>query len=171
MQTFLPYSCFQASARVLDNGRLGNQCYRECKTLVGGHWENHPASKMWRGHERSLCEYALALVDEMGRRGRWKPEVIERWREYFSQLRDGFPETGLPAWVGDEEFHAAHRSNLLRKDPVWYGQFGWTEPPDLPYVWPVGLARRSQIEFVPLENLGIQKWTRGFVERGRRWIR
>jgi hypothetical protein len=33
--------------------------------------------------------------------------------------------------------HDSHRSNLLRKDPQWYGQFGWTVPDDLPYVWPV----------------------------------
>jgi hypothetical protein len=43
----------------------------------------------------------------------------------------------MPPWWGDPAFHASHRSNLLRKDPVWYGQFGWAEPPDLPYVWPV----------------------------------
>lgn len=45
--------------------------------------------------------------------------------------------TDLPTWLGNEDFHAAHRSNLLRKDHVWYGIFGWTEPDDLPYVWPV----------------------------------
>ena len=26
---------------------------------------------------------------------------------------------------------------LLRKDPDYYGRFGWSEPPDLPYFWPV----------------------------------
>lgn len=35
------------------------------------------------------------------------------------------------------DFHASHRSNLLRKDPVWYSQFNWTEPNNLPYVWPI----------------------------------
>lgn len=44
---------------------------------------------------------------------------------------------GMPPWLGDEALHASHRSNLIRKDPEWYGRFGWTEPPDLPYVWPV----------------------------------
>jgi hypothetical protein len=38
--------------------------------------------------------------------------------------------------LGDEAFHASHRSNLLRKDRDYYGAFGWTEPDDLPYVWP-----------------------------------
>jgi hypothetical protein len=48
-----------------------------------------------------------------------------------------FHNTGPPPWLGDNTFHASHKSNLLRKDPVWYGQFGWSEPTDLPYVWPV----------------------------------
>jgi hypothetical protein len=26
---------------------------------------------------------------------------------------------------------------LLRKSPEWYGQFGWSENPETPYVWPV----------------------------------
>jgi hypothetical protein len=43
----------------------------------------------------------------------------------------------LPPWFGRDEFHAAHRANLLRKDPEYYGQFGWTESPDMEYVWPV----------------------------------
>ena len=41
-----------------------------------------------------------------------------------------------PLWLGDPTFHASHRSNLLRKDPVFYGKHGWSEPTDLPYVWP-----------------------------------
>jgi len=50
---------------------------------------------------------------------------------------------GLPLWLGNEELHASHRSNLLRKAPLWYGQFGWTEPDDLPYIWPVPTSHTS----------------------------
>jgi hypothetical protein len=42
----------------------------------------------------------------------------------------------LPHWLGREDFHASHRSNLIRKDPIWYGQFGWTEPNNIEYIWP-----------------------------------
>lgn len=136
MQTFLPYADFTMSAAALDNSRLGNQCYRECKTLLNGGWRHHPASKMWQGHKGALCSYALALVDEMETRGRWKVEVIDRWRRFFQTRREGL-DRALPAWLGDERIHASHRSSLLRKDPSWYGQFGWTETPGLPYVWPV----------------------------------
>ena len=42
-----------------------------------------------------------------------------------------------PPWFGNEKIHASHRSNLLRKDPEFYGKYGWTEPDNLEYVWPV----------------------------------
>jgi hypothetical protein len=42
-----------------------------------------------------------------------------------------------PNWIGYDRLHASHRSNLLRKDARHYGQFGWQEPADLPYWWPV----------------------------------
>jgi hypothetical protein len=40
-----------------------------------------------------------------------------------------------PEWFGRKNFHAAHRSNLPRKDLNFYGQYNWSEPPDLPYLW------------------------------------
>lgn len=132
MQTFLPYKDFEATAVVLDDRRLGNQAYRECLTLVRGGWKNHPASKMWVGYERALCDYALALLRELDRRGRPYPHHVQTFEEIKSQS----PDTGLPPWLGDERFHASHRANLLRKDPVHYGKFGWTEDPDMEYFWP-----------------------------------
>lgn len=50
--------------------------------------------------------------------------------------QQGYNEYYTP-WLGNEAFHASHRSNLLRKDPEHYKQFNWTEPNNLPYVWPV----------------------------------
>jgi hypothetical protein len=46
----------------------------------------------------------------------------------------------LPSWLGDEDLHRSHRSNLIAKDPGFYRhrfteRFG-AEPDDLPYVWP-----------------------------------
>ena len=145
MQTFLPYADFDETARVIDSQRLGNQCYREGLTLLRGGWPNHPASKMWRGHERALALYCLALVREMRRRGRWRHEVIVRWARYYHQQRLTLPDTGMPEWLGREDIHSSHRAVLLYKDLSWYGRFGWTEqplPPDpvtgkFGYVWPV----------------------------------
>lgn len=137
MQTFLAYADFAKSAAVLDWKRLGNQCYRECKTLLNGGWKNHPASKMWKGYEYALCLYGLALANEMEARApRWKPEVVQRWQDYYTTESRKYPDTGMPPWLGRADFHAAHRSNLLRKDRDYYGKFGWTEPDNLEYVWP-----------------------------------
>ena len=133
MQTFLPYNTYAESARCLDPSRLGNQAYRECKTLVNGGWRNHPASKMWRGYERELCLYALACLTELMVRGRYYPTHIE----FFKNKMKMFADRGKPAWLGDERLHASHRSNLLRKNKEYYSQFGWKEPDNLEYYWPI----------------------------------
>lgn len=133
MQTFLPYADFDKTASVLDNKRLGNQAYRECKSLINGGWPNHPASKMWKGYEYALAKYALALLNELTKRGRHYPHHIEF---YKSKLKE-YKNTGMPSWLGNKDFHASHRSNLLRKDYQHYSKFGWKEPADLSYVWPI----------------------------------
>ncbi len=136
MQTFLPYPDFAASARCLDDGRLGKQrveAYQIVRTLDGitHGWRNHPAVRMWRGHEGALVEYGLATCREWTSRGR--ADTVHDKLLVHARPRP-WP---LPDWIGDEALHASHRSNLLRKDPDWYGRFGWTDPPDLAYVWPV----------------------------------
>jgi hypothetical protein len=118
--------------RVLDKSRLGNQVWREGVTLIRGGWSNHPASKMWRGHEYHLGLYLLAGVDVLAERGKDYPDTRAKIEVEMVKHQD----TGKPWWIGFEQFHASHRSNLLRKNPVWYGQFGWTEPDNLPYYWP-----------------------------------
>lgn len=130
MQTFLPLASFSETASVLDWRRLGKQrveCLQLIKAIDGSSgWRHHPAAKMWSGHVPALHAYSDAMIREWIKRGYRNTMAIT-----------GVTEYELPPWFGDEAFHASHRSNLLRKDPDWYGQFGWTEPPDLPYVWPL----------------------------------
>lgn len=149
MQTFLPSPDFHQSGMTLDQSRIGNQMWRECWTLVHGGWPNHPASIMWRGHEYALCDYALALCDVLYDRfmagQHWcKFSTILSWRQKWTDMREVFPDTGVPAWLGDERVHSSHRAVLLWKDADWYGQFGWQETPKgpgpdgkYPYYWPV----------------------------------
>jgi hypothetical protein len=143
MQTFLPEADFTLSARTLDWQRLGNQCYRECKTLYNGGWKNHPASKMWVGYENALARYGLALAYEMAGRvkddgtPKWKDEVVRRWITFWQDAVDETEDTGNPPWLGDKAFHDAHKSNLIRKDANHYRQFWPDIPDDLEYVWPV----------------------------------
>lgn len=132
MQTFLPYPDFTESAKVLDYRRLGKQrveAYQIYRTLTGAGkgWENHPATKMWRGHENTLAFYFNIMCHEWICRGYKNTMTIIEPTGLFT----------MPSWFNNDALHASHRSNLLRKDPVWYGQFNWTEPTDLPYVWPV----------------------------------
>ena len=130
MQTFLPLPDFAESARCLDWRRLGKQrveAFQILNTLInGGRWKNHPAVLMWAGYEEALASYMTACIDEWVRRG------------YNNNMkRINCDRVKLPFWFGSEVFYSSHRSNLLRKNPNWYRQFGWTESDDLKYVWPV----------------------------------
>lgn len=137
MNTFLPYPVYGDCAKVLDRQRLGKQRVEvlqilKALTAQSGGWRNHPAVLMWRGCRNALVKYGVAICDEWIRRG-YKDSCREKILAF-----DAPTETKIhPSWMGSEAFHAAMRSNLLRKDPTWYGQFGWSEPPDLPYVWPL----------------------------------
>jgi hypothetical protein len=150
MQTFLPYPDYEESAKCLDYRRLGKQRV-ECKQLllalgvtVGAHvpkksgWKNHPATKMWRGYEIELCRYAIVICWEWRNRG-YKDELARQFI-FAATVNAMSTESWIgkkPPWLGDDFLHSSHRSNLLRKDPDHYGQFGWEEPDNLPYVWPV----------------------------------
>lgn len=149
MNTFLPLPSFRASAAVLDNKRTGKQRL-ECKQIllclgvtVGEHkpgkrgWRNHPAVRMWAGYELQLSAYAILICRAWRARG-FKDTLLVQFMGVYHELRKKAVSNPYPAWFGCPEFHASHRSNLLRKDPVYYSQFGWLEPNDLPYVWPAG---------------------------------
>ena len=149
MQTFLPYPDYEESAKCLDYKRLGKQRV-ECKQLllalgvpIGNHapkkssWANHPATKMWRGYEFELCRYSIQMCLEWRHRG-YTDNLAGQFMVAAAELEYCADEKPMPPpWLGDEFFHSSHRSNLLRKDPIHYGQFGWEEPDSLPYVWPV----------------------------------
>jgi hypothetical protein len=137
MQTFLPYPDFAESARVLDRKRLGKQRSETViiyKSLVGaypsGGWDQHPATKMWAGCEDALAVYGRAICLEWRSRG-YRDTLLDWFQNRTSQV------SVFPSWMGNENFHRSHRSNLLRKDPVHYRQYWPDEPDDLPYIWPV----------------------------------
>jgi hypothetical protein len=131
MQTFLPYKSMGQSVRCLDYRRLGKQrveAFQILNALSGKSkgWTNHPATKMWRGFETALAFYKDLCIEEWVRRG--YNNTMKQEASYGAIV--------LPKWMGDEDFHASHRSNLLKKDPEFYGKFGWTEATDLDYLWP-----------------------------------
>ena len=132
MQTFLPYPDFVQTARCLDWRRLGKQrveCLQIIETILhGSQWSHHPAVLMWDGFIPALAEYGGIICLEWKRRG----YVDHLFRRIAAH---GHGKVIYPSWLGNEAFHASHRGNLLRKDKH-YKQFGWTESPELPYVWP-----------------------------------
>lgn len=137
MQTFLPYKDFQESAKCLDMRRLGKQrveAYQILRIIDGTNpeskWRNHPAVKMWKGYSDALKLYINAMISEWTHRG-----YNNTMKMYIVITYDGVVD--YPPWFGNEEFHASHRSNLLRKDNEYYSKFGWSEPNNLEYVWPV----------------------------------
>jgi hypothetical protein len=139
MQTFLPYRDFIATAKVLDYRRLGKQRVeaRQILDIISnnkiGAWSNHPAVNMWRGYVGALSEYGDCVIAEWISRGyRNNMEII------------GVPVSSYPLWLGDENFHLSHRSNLVRKAPDYYGKIWPNVPVDLPYIWPVAKEGDSQ---------------------------
>ena len=137
MQTFLPYANYIETAKCLDRQRLGKQRV-ECKQILnalenGGGWSNHPATKMWAGHEYQLTKYAIVIVDEWISRGykdSMMPFFLDKLQKYANY------NTEYPKWMSGG-IHITHRSNLLRKLPQHYQQFNWKCGSELEYHWPV----------------------------------
>ena len=133
MQTFLPYPDFIQSVRVLDYRRLGKQRVETFQVLnillertESKGWRNHPVTRMWTGYEEALKLYQNHTIAEWINRG-YKNNMAFEEIDYSTII--------MPPWFGSEDFHRSHRSNLLRKDFMYYSEF-FSEPSDLEYVWP-----------------------------------
>lgn len=150
MQTFLPYLNFTKSAAALDNKRLGKQrveCVQIYGALMGrrivvllgidepreSEWRFHPAVKMWRGYEDALLFYGHTICEEW--RGRGFQDSMLPWFEEELGKKLQHP-VRYPSWLGDGTFHRSHQSNLIRKNPAFYGKLFPGVPDNLPYVWP-----------------------------------
>lgn len=137
MQTFLPYRDFQKSVSCLDYRRLGKQrvearqildtCYSlKMNPTISRAWVNHPAVLMWKNYEDALRLYYNCAIKEWVARG---------YKNNMTLLPEA-KQIIFPSWLGNEDFHASHRSNLLRKDSGYYCKFGWKESDNMPYFWP-----------------------------------
>ena len=143
MQTFLPYENFREAVSVLDRQRLGKQrveTLQIAKSLMtDSGWSNHPATKMWANHLEALMAYQTATCNEWVNNRGYKDTCLLKTAELLSIdpiNQEDLSRDQLPDWLGMEDFHASHRSNLLRKNIEWYGQFWPDEPDDLEYIWP-----------------------------------
>jgi hypothetical protein len=134
MQTFLPHSDFKKTAEVLDNRRLNKQileCYQILNVLSNpdprAGWRNHPAVKMWRGHEFSLFGYVMVMVEEAKARGIKTDKNEENlWGLHANNFEQW--GTDIPRWKGNKKtmkrITTTHKANLYKKDPLYYWHFG-----------------------------------------------
>lgn len=162
MQTFVPLTdSFQATAQVLDRQRLNKQALEGWQILMtlleldpqGNHripkgWVNHPAVKMWRGHEMALYLYIEEMVTEWKRRG-YNSTIGDKAKATIMRaLELGITDGSAvnPQWLSDfntfKQIASSHRTALLSKNYEWYSQFGWDEdfgyrPETYEYIWPV----------------------------------
>jgi len=127
----LPYKDFSSTFQCLDYRRLGKQRIeaRQIYNIITGQqesngWKHHPIVKMWEGYENALALYHNLCIQQWIKRG-YKNNMP------LLEVKD----IVYPSWLGNEKFHASHRSNLLRKDFTYYSKFGWKEENNLPYIW------------------------------------
>ena len=133
MQTFLPSSNFATAAHMLDSKRLNKQIlegYQILNVLSGqsptGGWRNHPAVKMWRGHEMILLKYISAMIKE----AKWRGIKTDKNEENINSLYNkvgtswGIEE---PSWMHNKtklmRIITTHKANLFQKDPLYYIKF------------------------------------------------
>ena len=135
VNTFLPFADYKQVAQSLDDRRLGKQRVEALQILKANlgltkGWVNHPAAVMWRGYEGHLAVYALTMCSEWKKRGyadSTAQQVIELMKQY------NLKPISKPWWLGVDEFHKSHQSNLKRKLPEHYD---FDVDDDLPYQWP-----------------------------------
>lgn len=143
MQTFLPHFDFSLCAQSLDSKRLNKQRV-ECKQIYNAltnpdarGWVNHPAVRMWRGYERALLTYALAICVECDKRGIADNVHMKEW---FTSLVPKHP-VNLPPWLINKEVFTrirdTHRAALVHKLPVHYHPQFPDAPTFTTYFWPV----------------------------------
>jgi len=138
VNTFLPVADYEESAKLLDYRRLGKQRVEVLQLLKANFgltkgWVNHPAAVMWRGHEVALGLYGIAMCEEWIDRG-FKDSCTDKINALIDEHTNR--RVVMPHWYSNEYLHRSHQSNLLRKDPVFYGRYGWDVPDNLDYIWP-----------------------------------
>jgi Pyrimidine dimer DNA glycosylase len=164
MQTFVPYSSFEASARALDPKRLGKQRVEVIQivralTVPGYAWTSHPAVLMWKGYEEALGRYGLTMCEvwlELGFGDTCAATITEDLRAVGIEVIRSYDELlaagALPDWLFTDEVQRSHRSSLVRKDPDFYRPLFPDVADDIDYYWPVRSAVVVERELRKIEN-------------------
>jgi hypothetical protein len=131
MITYLPHPSFELSAWALDDKMLYRQqldCWSIWAALSYSRATMHTAPvRMWMGYSVALIAYEFACATEWQNRG--YPLITPT----IGKIDHAYD---LPKWIGNEQLHSSHRSNLLRLNYRHYSQFNWTDEPGSLYYWP-----------------------------------
>ena len=168
--------CFRASLAVLDNRRIGKQrvealqlikaielrakakqydpndiaAYFKDKGLRRPGWISHVCTLMWEDHLEALKLYMNCAIKE------WCTRKNKDGRPTKNTMKlvhvDTSKITRLPPFIGDDEFHAVHRSNLIYKDAEYYGQALWTEEPCTGYIWILSKGERRDMRTMTINK-------------------
>lgn len=137
MQTFAPEGRDIVSGfQKLDRQRLGKQrveTYQILRALIGASdgWRNHPATLLWEDHIPALAQYGIVNCHVWKERG-YKDSLLPK----FHAIARGYPGSAqMPKFL--DTIAESHRSNLIRKDPIFYGPLWPDTPPNLDYIWRV----------------------------------
>lgn len=150
MQTFLPYPDPAETARCLRTDDLLEQI-NDVLTILGvlhetesTGWALHPVVKMWAGYDVHLGNYGLVLIEEATHRTGLSASVIgdiaqkgDKIAWHLECATSGEYTLVSPRWMTSPDLHEAHRSELLRRDPMYYRSFFPTTPMDVNQYWPV----------------------------------
>lgn len=88
-------------------------------------WRNHPATRMFAGHETTLFRYLFSIADAMAMRG-YKYENNWQVITHTFQTKFGWTRVVEPDWMLDDRFNkviTTHRANLYLKAPHLYPQY------------------------------------------------
>lgn len=127
MQTWITDKDFYKSASNLNRQHLQAQIYKAIHILASlldvndklvkpkKNVKNHPASKLWVGHEKKLLEYIwVHLVWEwMHERGFNSEKNFRNYKFLLGILKEC--DKNVPSWVTDELIQT-HRSVLIQKE-------------------------------------------------------
>lgn len=94
-------------------------------------WYNHPIVKMWKGYEDALLVYGKNICEEWIDR-HYKDTM---WERFCTEIVIRNKKLIYPPWLGKKVFHDAMKSNLLRKDLIFYSKYKWEVSVNLPYYY------------------------------------
>lgn len=150
MQTFLPYQDFRMTVECLDLQRLGKQRVENLQVLMAltglsNGWRRHPTVLQWSGNLKYLLHYHFEVCSEWKMRG-YEDTCFDKFCTIYNHIPDHNSSVDIlevslgrsvpPWWLGKEVYHKSHQSNLIRKNPVFYGPKFPELTGELPYQWP-----------------------------------